>query len=276
MLVDGNNFISHYLKNDIPLAAGKIGVTELNLLYCYYNLKNNDQFLPHLQHEVENIAGLYPYTEETTKKFTETFLSLLPEIDLIPIWNKVIPQFEDYILKTYALNSYKTTLEQLEPYFSDKPWTRYLKDKTVLVFSPFAESIEENYPNLEKIWNGKITNNFKLKVYKYPFSLPISNNKQYTTSEEVYNKYLQILQNESFDVGIFGTGYTSLLYTLYTKKLGKSAIHLGGSTQILFGIKGQRWKEIDRFASVFNEYWTEPKNTEKPEKLKLVEGGCYW
>ena len=78
MLVDGNNFISHYLKNNIPLAAGKIGVTELNLLYCYYNLKNNGQLLPHLQHEVENIAGLYPYTEETTKKFAETFLSLLP------------------------------------------------------------------------------------------------------------------------------------------------------------------------------------------------------
>jgi hypothetical protein len=276
MLVDGNNFISHYLKNNTPLAAGKIGVTELNLLYCYYNLKNNGQLLPYLQHEVENIAGLYPYTEKTTKKFAETFLSLLPEMDLIPIWNKVIPQFEDYILKTYTPNSYKTALEQLEPYFSDKPWTRYLENKTVLVFSPFAESIEENYPNLEKIWNGKITNNFKLKVYKYPFSLPISNNKQYATSEEVYNEYLQILQKESFDVGIFGTGYTSLLYTLYTKKLGKSAIHLGGSTQILFGIKGQRWKEINRFANIFNEYWTEPKDSEKPEKLKLVEGGCYW
>jgi len=276
MIVDGNNFISHYLKNNIPLAAGKIGVTELNLLYCYYNLKNNGQLLPHLQHEVENIAGLYPYTEETTKKFAETFLSLLPEIDLIPVWNKVIPQFEDYIFKTYTPNSHKTTLEQLEPYFSDKPWTRYLENKTVLVFSPFAESIKDNYPNLEKIWNGKITNNFKLKVYKYPFSLPISNNKQYTTSEEVYNEYLQILQKESFDIGIFGTGYTSLLYTLHAKKLGKSAIHLGGSTQILFGVKGQRWKEIDRFANIFNEYWTEPKDSEKPKKLKLVEGGCYW
>lgn len=276
MLVDGNNFISYYLKNSKPFAAGKIGVTELNLLYCYYNLKNGQPLLPHLKHEVENIAGLYPYTEETTIQFGEYFLSLLKDIDLIPVWNHVIPQFEDYILTTYAPTSYKTTLEQLEPYFSDKPWTRYLEDKTVLVFSPFADSIQENYNNLSKIWNGKITNNFKLKIYKYPFALPITNNPNYKTSDEIYREYLKILQNETFDVGIFGIGYTSLLFTLEAKKLGKSAIHLGGSTQILFGIKGQRWKEIERFANVFNEYWTEPKDSEKPEKLKLVEGGCYW
>ena len=276
MLVDGNNFISHYLKTSKSFAAGKIGVTELNLLYCYYSLKSGHTLMPHLKHEVENIAGFYPYTEETTIQFGEHFLSLLKHIDLIPIWNRVIPQFEDYILTTYTPSSYKTTLEQLEPYFSDKPWTRYLEGKTVLVFSPFADSIQENYSKLDKIWNGKITNNFELKAYKYPFSLPISNNTEYKTSDDVYKKYLKILQSETFDIGIFGTGYTSLLFTLEAKKLGKSAIHLGGSTQILFGVKGQRWKEIDRFANIFNEHWTEPKESERPGKLQLVEGGCYW
>lgn len=277
MIVDGNNFISHYLKNNIPLAAGKIGVTELNLLYCYYALKRGEQLLPHLRHEVENIAGLYPYTEQTVIHFAETFLSLLPNIDLIPIWNKVIPYFEKHIFETYCPQARNTTLEQLEPYFDDKPWTRHLEGKKVLVFSPFAASIERNFNNLAKIWNGKILNNFKLEAIRYPFALPISAHVlQNTKSNDVYLEYLDLLHTRDFDVGIFGTGYTSLLYTLECKKMGRAGIHLGGSTQILFGIKGQRWKEIDRFKQIFNQYWTEPTEEERPSKLTLVEGGCYW
>ena len=277
MLVDGNNFISHYLKNNKPLAAGKIGVTELNILYCYDNIKHGGQLLPHLKHEAENIAGLYPYTRETVINFAETYLSLLPEINLIPVWNRVIPQFEQYILDTFCTTSYRTTLEQLEPYFDDKPWTRYLENKKVLVFSPFAASIEKNFKNLDKIWNNKITNNFELEVIKYPFAIPIDQHTSNTVaSADIYRKFLDILHQKTFDVGIFGTGYTSLLYTLECKKMGKAGIHLGGSTQILFGIKGQRWKEIERFNCIFNEYWTEPTDEERPEKLTLVEGGCYW
>jgi len=276
MLVDGNNFISHFLKNKKPFAAGKIGVTELNLLYCYENLKNGGQLLPHLKHEVENIAGLYPYNETTVTTFAEMFLSLLPNIDLIPVWNRVIPTFEKHILDTYCKNSYRTTLAQLEPYFDDKPWTNYLQGKKVLVFSPFANSIERNYKHLDKIWNKKITNNFELEVVKYPFAIPISTKSSHVTSDSIYKKYLDILHEKVFDVGIFGTGYTSLMYTLECKKMGRAGIHLGGSTQILFGIKGQRWKEIDRFKQIFNQYWTDPTEEERPSKLTLVEGGCYW
>jgi hypothetical protein len=152
----------------------------------------------------------------------------------------------------------------------------FLKDKTVLVFSPFAESIKENFNNFDKIWNGKIKNNFKLKAFKYPFALTLNDNKQFLTSDEVYKRFNDILHQEHFDVGIFGTGYTSLLYTLTCKTINKTGIHLGGGTQILFGIKGNRWKQMDRFVKIFNEHWSSPKETEKPERYKLCEGGGYW
>ena len=276
MLVDGNNFISHYLKTSKPLAAGKLGVTELNLLYCYFHLKQGRSLMQHLRHEAENIAGFYPYTEETVIAFAEEILQKLSNIDLIPRWSKILPDFEDHIFKAYCKNAHFTTLEHLEPYFFDKPWTDFLQNKKVLVFSPFKESIENNFKNLNKIWNNKIRNNFDLKVIKYPFSLPISPKNEYTSSSDIYIKYKEIIHNEDFDIGIFGTGYTSLLYTLECKALGKTGIHLGGPTQILFGIKGNRWKEMSNFQKLFNEYWTEPLDSEKPEKRTLVEGGCYW
>jgi hypothetical protein len=271
ILVDGNNFISHKLKNNIPFVAGKIGVTELNILYT-----SRGDLPEYLRHEVEDIAGLYPYNKDAVNIFVENMVEALRLVDLIPKWNRVIPQFEDYIFTQYCGNAYKTLLHHLEPYLFDRPWTQHLENKKILVFSPFADSITRNYQNFDKIWNGKITANFKLKTYKYPFALKISPDSEYATSNDVYEKYLNILRNEDFDVGIFGTGYTSLLFAAECKRLGKSGIHLGGPTQILFGIKGNRWKEMINFQELFNSNWTEPQDDEKPEKYNIVEGGCYW
>ena len=278
MLVDGNNLISHYLKNNKPLCAGKIGVTELNLLYCNHTLENASRFQPHLQHEVEDIAGLYPYNVKTTKKFASDMQSALKEVDLIPKWNKVNPLFEQYVFDNYCPQAYKTELQHLEPYFFDKPWTDYLEGKTVLVISPFNESIEKNYPNLDKIWNGKIKPNFKLATIKYPFALKINPVAQlnWSESDHIYKDHIELMRDHEFDVCITGTGYTSLLLAAEAKRMGKAGIHLGGSTQILFGIKGQRWREIKEFQPFFNEHWTDPMDIEKPEKRSIVEGGCYW
>ena len=278
MIVDGNNFISHYLKNNLPLCAGKIGVTELNLLYCDHTLTEANRFQPHLQHEVENIAGLYPYNIQTTKKFASDMRTALKEVDLIPKWNKVNPLFEQYVFDKYCPQAYKTELQHLEPYFFNKPWTDHLEGKTVLVLSPFNESIEKNFPNLEKIWNGKIKPNFKLKTIKYPFALKINPVAQqmWSASDHVLATHLELIKDIEFDVCITGTGYTSLLIAAEAKKMGKTGIHLGGSTQILFGIKGQRWREIKEFQSMFNEHWTDPMECEKPVLREKVEGGCYW
>jgi hypothetical protein len=275
-IIEGNNFISHYLKIGKPLCAGKIGVTELNLMYCAHTIENANRFLPHLQHEVEDIAGLYPYSVETTLKFNDYIKYALKQVDLIPKWSSVNPMFEKYVFEEYCPDARITNLQHLEPYFFEKPWTNYLEGKKVLVFSPFAESIENNYKNLDKIWNGRIISNFRLKTVKYPFALKIAPNPKYKTSFDIYEEYVEILRNAEFDIGIFGTGFTSLLFAAECKRLGKTGIHLGGSTQILFGIKGQRWREIKEFQPFFNEHWTDPLESEKPEKRNIVEGGCYW
>lgn len=271
MIIDGNNFIAHKLKNNESFVAGKIGVTELNLLYIA-----GKQLPEYLKHEAEDQAGLYPYTEKTVFEFSNNMYQALDQVDLIPVWNKVIPHFEQQVLNTYCSHSYKTELQHLEPYFFEKPWTKHLKNKKVLIFSPFAKSIEQNYKVLDKIWCNKIQPNFDLKVYRYPFALKISPSEKYKVSDDVYKEFLSILRNEDFDVGIFGTGYTSLLFAAECKKIGKVGIHLGGPTQILFGIKGQRWRDIQQFHPFFNKYWTDPLEEEKPIKRDAVEGGCYW
>ena len=65
----------------------------------------------------------------------------------------------------------------------------------------------------------------------------------------------------------------SLPSTQFLKKEGKISIHLGGSVQILFGIKGKRWDGMKEFKKLYNKHWIYPTL----EKVyKDVEDGCYW
>ena len=47
---------------------------------------------------------------------------------------------------------------------------------------------------------------------------------------------------------------------------------------LLFGIKGRRWEENypSKIATLFNEYWVYPAESEKPKNASTVEMGCYW
>jgi hypothetical protein len=60
------------------------------------------------------------------------------------------------------------------------------------------------------------------------------------------------------------------------KKQGVIAIVMGGATQVLFGIKGQRWASHSVISTFWNEAWVYPKGTETPGGASLIEGGCYW
>ena len=52
-----------------------------------------------------------------------------------------------------------------------------------------------------------------------------------------------------FDIAILGCGAYGYPLASYIKSIGKKAIHIGGATQLIFGIKGKRWEK----ASFINE-----------------------
>lgn len=82
-----------------------------------------------------------------------------------------------------------------------------------------------------------------------------------------------------FDIALIGCGaYGMPLGAFIKSQMHKKAIHMGGTLQILFGIKGKRWEEngYDYQYKLYNEYWVRPTDDLKPKNYKDVEGGCYW
>ena len=77
-----------------------------------------------------------------------------------------------------------------------------------------------------------------------------------------------------FDVEIVGCGAYGFPLSYEIKKMGRVAIHLGGATQLMFGIMGKRWE--NDFKDIVNDSWTRPKAYEKIKNSALVEDSCYW
>jgi hypothetical protein len=79
-----------------------------------------------------------------------------------------------------------------------------------------------------------------------------------------------------FDIAIIGCGAYGFPLAAHVKRIGKKAIHLGGPTQMLFGIKGKRWIENPNFNEIINEHFVFPNDSERIPNANKVEGACYW
>ena len=94
------------------------------------------------------------------------------------------------------------------------------------------------------------------------------------------------IDKKDYDICIIGCGAYGFNLAAHVKRSGKKAIHMGGVTQMLFGIKGRRWENPNyivtdkekpfTYLHLFNEYWIRPTLEYQPLNAMKVENGCYW
>lgn len=230
-------------------------------------------------------AGIFPERIEIAEKFSIRYLNDIPEIDILAC--------HQYYEKFMPLRSdvQKIQLLTLDPFFVERPWTRYLKGKKVLVIHPFEKSIKQQYEKRHLLFDNKdILPDFELITMKAVQTVA-GNRSEFETWFDALAYMEQKISKIDFDVAILGCGAYGLPLAAFIKRLGKQAIHMGGATQLLFGIYGQRW--VERFKGekweyrpgivldldynpIFNENWIYPLDEDTPKNAKIVEGACYW
>lgn len=218
-------------------------------------------------------SGFYPSTEENLMKFGDMMIEDSKLLDILGSW---LPN-EEILKKNYNLGFQFISLRNLEPFWSNLPWTRYIEGKRVLVVHPFAESIKNQYDNYrDKIFeNSMVLPNFtSLRVIKAVQSL--GGNWDYKDWFEALDYMKDKVDQEDYDVCLIGCGAYGFPLAAHVKRMGKQAIHLGGALQLLFGIRGNRWDNMDDYKSLVNQYWTRPNGDEIPQSKDKVENGCYW
>lgn len=262
--------------------AGKLGNCELMCCYNYLRAKHLNQtpidWMPVIVDEIYHNAGVFPQTELARINFVEEVSKALQVADYVAAWNNGLADFEKRLILTNNPNATLIDLCALEPFYSGIPWSQHLKDKNVLVISPFTRSIEEQYKKRELLWsNPLVLPDFNLITLFHPTSKGISGNRnKYNSWIEMVNDIKEKMNNINYDVCIVGTGASSLPLCAHAKNNGKQSIHLGGPTQILFGIKGKRWDEAPNINVFYNNEWIRPNGDEIPTDFKKIEAGCYW
>jgi hypothetical protein len=184
---------------------------------------------------------------------------------------------EEYYVQKYMKLRSCFLANVLDPLILDNPWTEALTGKKVLVVHPFSESIAMQYNKRDKLFKDEnILPEFELKTVKAVQSVGGKGAPEFKSWFEALDYMKTQISECDFDIALLGCGAYGLPLASYIKDIGKQAIYMGGSLQLMFGIMGKRWENQEYVAKHVNEYWVRPSENERPKQRLKVEDGCYW
>ena len=208
-------------------------------------------------------------------RFAELMREATGQMDVMCIWFNLM---EDYAVETYGKPEVITRLRALEPWYVEHPWTAALAGKKVLVIHPFKDTIQSQYEKREKLFdNPEYLPEFAdLQVIQAVQTIAGNRDERFRDWFEALDWMYDEAMKTDFDVAIIGCGAYGFPLAARLKQAGKQAIHMGGATQLLFGIMGSRWDTYPNILALNNEYWVRPSASETPKGVQNVENACYW
>jgi len=283
-----NELLARWVDSGKPLMVSRLGRVEMDAVLRYLNMQAPGSFATKLgrylfqgnspfwwdkdvQAALANQAGFFPTGEAYLMRFAERMLQDVQSLDIL---SSCCPG-ETWV-RAFFPNAKVTPLADLEPYYHTDPWTQALTGRRVLVISPFEASIHRQYDRRHLLFRDPgVLPKFELLTLKAVQSI-VGCPTGFKDWFEALDWMCSQIDKMDFDVAIIGAGAYSLPLAAYVKRMGKQGIHLGGATQILFGIRGGRWDRMPFFQKLYNDHWRRPLAQETPENFKEVEGGCYW
>ena len=222
---------------------------------------------------LNNNAGFFPPTNEALQRFSDLVVRDAQQINVLGAYADM-PQ---YFLKEALPQATLIPLFDLEPFWNEHPWTKCLSKKKVLVVHSMPDTIKAQYTKRTSIFVSQdILPDFELITYR-----SVNSSMGIKTEFSDWFAALEKMENDishiDFDVALLGCGaYGMNLGAFIKRNLGRSAMHLGGMLQLLFGIKGKRWEDNPKYNSLYTDSWTRPLPHEIPSASNRIENGCYW
>lgn len=267
------------IANRTPTLIGKLGTLEMELL-AHDNKRDRTGGRVPVPKELRRQAfvnvGLFPATDEALWRAFDEIRSALREIDGLAVHGEPA---ERRLVENDCRNvEVLCETGGLEPWMASVPWSTALEGKRVLVVHPFVDTIELQYRrHRERIWASRpgLLPDFELHTLRMPLSAGLRAPQERDWSERL-DRMREGIERKTFDVALIGAGGMSLPLACHAKRMGAIGFHMGGATQLLFGICGRRWDDYEDINCFFNDSWTRPSAAETPETATLVEDGCYW
>lgn len=281
----GGDRIRQELLADKPSMICRFGSTELNSLLGYLGHKagyepsiyNHIRFVtggipsygydPEYIHYMHMLSGFFPPEVDLNIAFAERMLDDMRQVDILGSWRR-----EEKWFSKELEQAVKVELPDLEPFLHPNPWSEVLAGKTVLVVHPFERTILDQWQHRDKLFKDpRVLPPFELKTIRAVQTVA-GNPTSFKNWFEALTYMEDRMSEMEWDIALIGCGAYGFPLAAHAKRMGRKAVHIGGATQLLFGIIGARWEDHP----LKNEYWVRPGNNERPEHANVVEGACYW
>lgn len=282
------DLIGDWLTGPAPCMIARFGAVELVALQVYLRKMEEKPWLakaatfldrpskyfwwsPAVTECMRINAGFFPITDENLDRFGQLMLRDIREIDLLRTWLAAESE-----VARFMPTAQRVIFNDLSPTTQTFPWTNAIRGKKILVVHPFETSIRNQYARRTRLFqNPDALPEFELLTLKAVQSLA-GQKVPYATWFEALDAMCEQMEQIDFDIAFFGAGAYGLPLAAHAKRIGKKAVHLGGSLQLMFGIKGKRWDTHPVIAPLYNEHWVRPLPEELPANANAVENGCYW
>jgi hypothetical protein len=230
---------------------------------------------------LHNTGGLFPVTKQIFDRFVSEYPDSVRSLDLVAQWQ---------LGGTYEAALEAAVLDRLCPqavrvgyYFlrilnPHAPWLNDLAKLRWLVIHPFEKTIRAQLPHLAKLGvysesaRGDLARRARdteiLACPQLPYMVPPRHRNWFEALDDLKSRMEKI----KFDIALVGAGAWSLPLVAHAKAMGKKGMHLGGSLQLMFGIKGGRFDNN----RIYNSRWTRPLPADVPDNHQLMENGAYW
>src|SRR5579872_5978534 len=144
-----------------PLMVARYGSTELGCVLDYLQRQSISNWIAFLTgtrrwvgqrastpRDMEVLSGFFPASADSLRKFARQILADSALVDVLGTW-----MLEEKFVAHLHPAANLVPLRLLEPFWSEVPWTSALAGKRVLVIHPFAETIEAQYRQREKLFS---------------------------------------------------------------------------------------------------------------------------
>jgi hypothetical protein len=276
-----SEIIKEILLSDKPAFTGRFGSTEIRAMILHKLPKPIQIFIrKKVLREMIYNSGFFPASYEKLKRFSEVCTADIKDLDILGSW-----RIEEIFYYRALKNVKRIEVKGLEPFLQKNPWSEALKGKKVLVVHPFAETIKKQYETKRQLLfkDTRVLPEFASLTTVKAVQTMGGNSVVFSDWFAALDYMKDEISKCDFDIAILGCGAYGMPLCAHIKRMGKKAIYMGGSSQLLFGIKGKRWENLPEFKEIINEHFVRPAENEKPENWEksksLIDSnsvGGYW
>ena len=205
------------------------------------------------------------------KYMNEIYIFLMNSEQVSLAFHHLHPNVKEY------LNEFISTLNTKVGGISQEMVFDFIKDKKILIISPFSPLIKQQIisKNCEKIYKN-MPNVQHVCIYKNIYTF--FNNGPDNNILETANNMLSDIDkiNDDYDNVLISCGAYSNIIANKLCERGKNVLTTGADLQKFFGILNNREKKWNLVPNN-EEFWiTEISDEYKPKNYKKIEDGCYW